>query len=108
MPVRHIVLFKLKEDASPDAIAHMKAEILALKDRLPHLVMSVTVNESFTTRHKGFSTWTDKNGAWIVLDSVLVSREALAEYSPHPIHQDVVQNAIKPILDDIMAVDYDC
>ncbi|KNE71478.1 hypothetical protein AMAG_15702 [Allomyces macrogynus ATCC 38327] len=99
MPVRHIVLFKLKEDASPDAIAHMKAELLALKDRLPHLVVSATVNESFTTRHKGFS---------VVLDSVLVSREALAEYSPHPIHQDVVQNAIKPILDDIMAVDYDC
>ena len=34
-------------------------------------------------------------------------RAALQEYGPHPEHQRVVQNFIKPIAADILALDYE-
>ncbi|WP_229424377.1 Dabb family protein [Moorena producens] len=37
----------------------------------------------------------------------LVNRDALSTYTDHPAHQEVVQNYIKPIQGDIIAVDYE-
>jgi hypothetical protein len=38
---------------------------------------------------------------------VLPSRQALSEYSPHPMHQEVVKSLILPNVDDVLAVDYE-
>ncbi|KAI9159411.1 hypothetical protein H9P43_008751 [Blastocladiella emersonii ATCC 22665] len=98
MPIVHIVLFKIKADASEAAIANMGKELLALQAAFPDLITRASFGKSFTDRHKGFE---------YAFVTEMASREALATYSPHPTHQRVVQEVIKPLIDDIMAIDYD-
>ncbi|ORZ35215.1 hypothetical protein BCR44DRAFT_116633 [Catenaria anguillulae PL171] len=98
MTIIHIVLFKFKADASAEAIESARKELLNLQSLLPNHISKISFGKSFTDRHKGFE---------YVLTVEMPSRQALAEYSPHPEHQRVVKSHIMPILDDIMAVDYE-
>ncbi|KAI9222189.1 stress responsive alpha-beta barrel domain-containing protein [Blastocladiella britannica] len=98
MPIVHIVLFKFKETATAAEIDNVKTRLLALPGLLPHLITKATFGKSFTDRHHGFE---------YAFTVDMPSREALAEYSPHEIHMDVVTNVIRPLVADIMAIDYD-
>ena len=95
--VEHIVLFKWKTEATPEAIAQAVAGLRALKDQIPGIV-DLSCGENFSERSQGFVTglvvrFTDKG--------------ALEVYGPHPAHQHVVQNYINPIRADVIAVDYE-
>ena len=95
--IEHIVLFKWKEDATPEAIAKAVTELRALKGQIPG-VLDLTCGTNYTDRAKGFT-----HGLVVRFNS----RAALEEYGPHPAHQHVVQNYINPIREDILALDYE-
>ncbi len=93
----HMVLFKWKEEASSESIIAAIEALRRLKNKIPSII-DLSCGKSFTDRSQGFQhglvvKFRDKNG--------------LEEYIPHPAHQEVVQNLIKPILADIIALDYE-
>ena len=92
-----MVLFKWKEDASAEAIIAAIEALKRLKNKIPSII-ELSCGKDFSNRSQGFEhglivKFRDRNG--------------LEEYSPHPAHQEVVQNLIKPILADIIALDYE-
>jgi hypothetical protein len=95
--IEHIVLFKWKLDASAEAVTAVIENLKALKNQIPGIV-DLSCGKNFSERGKGFEH------ALVVR---FEDREALESYGPHPLHQEVVQNLVKPILDDIIAIDYE-
>ena len=93
----HIVLFKWKEEATSASIT---ATIEALKDlqsKIPQII-DLSCGENFTERAQGFH-----HGLVVKFST----RNDLEAYQNHEAHQEVVQNLIKPILADIIALDYE-
>ena len=95
--IDHIVLFKWKEDASATAIAKAIEALKGLKGKVPGIV-ELSCGENFSDRARGFH-----HGLVVRFKT----RDELAAYMPHPTHQVVVQNLIKPIVQDILSVDYE-
>ena len=95
--VEHIVLFKLKSDAPPEAVQAMVDGLSGLRTSIPGIV-DLTVGENFGDRSQGFT-----HGLTVRFQS----RQALDDYIPHPAHQKAVQELIRPILDEIIVVDYE-
>jgi hypothetical protein len=95
--VEHLVLFKWKGDASPDAIAAAIRGLKSLKDQIEGIV-DLTVGENFSARSQGYQCG---------LVVRFTDRAALDAYGPHPAHQDVVLNLLAPIREDTIAVDYE-
>lgn len=94
--IEHLVLFKWKEDASDSAIAKVMEGLKNLPNEIPEII-ALSCGENFSSRSQGF-----QHGLVVRFSD----REALATYQAHPAHQEVVQDFIKPILQDILAVDY--
>jgi hypothetical protein len=95
--IEHIVLFKWKEDAAPQAIAEVLTELRGLKTQIDGIT-GLTCGANFSERAQGFT-----HALVVRFDS----RAALDAYGPHPAHQRVVQNYITPIRADILALDYE-
>ena len=93
----HIVLFKWKEETAPEAIAEVMENLRGLKDKIPE-ILEISCGENFSERAKGF-----QHGLLVKFSD----RPALDAYQPHPAHQEVVQNLIKPIAAEILALDYE-
>ncbi|MEA5499378.1 Dabb family protein [Limnoraphis robusta Tam1] len=93
----HVVLFKWKEDATPEAICSTMEGLKELKAKIPGII-DLSCGENFSERSQGF-----QHGLVVKF----TDKSALEAYTPHPDHQAVVQNLIKPILADILAVDYE-
>ncbi|KAK2996732.1 hypothetical protein RJ639_025471 [Escallonia herrerae] len=94
--VEHIVLFKAKPDADPSAVAAMVNGLNSLSslDSVLHLTAGPLLrckSDSLTFTH--------------MLHARYRSKDDLRAYSLHPNHVSVVQES-KPVLDDIMAVDW--
>ncbi|KAJ1506300.1 hypothetical protein HMI54_011121 [Coelomomyces lativittatus] len=98
MTVVHIVLFKFKSHVSEEAIHKAGQALLALKTKLPDLISKANFSKSFTERHKGYSH---------ALVMEMPSKQALETYSPHPVHQEVVKGSCSPIVEDVLAFDYE-
>lgn len=96
--IEHVVLLKLKESATEPQTRNMIEKILALKNHIPEII-SITAGINITSRSKGFHC-----GVVVRLNDF----EAIDTYRFHPKHVDVLENAICPILEDIIAVDYPC
>jgi hypothetical protein len=92
----HIVLFKWKETATPEAIAKVVEELRAMEGKIEGVV-ALSCGEDFSGRSQGFATG---------LVVHFTDRAALEAYGPHPIHQRVVQTFINPIKADVLACDY--
>ena len=96
--IEHVVLFQWKEDASPSAIASAVDALKALKAKIPEIV-DLSCGANFSNRSQGFQ---------FGLVVRFQNRAALEEiYQPHPAHQDVLQHFLKPIIADVLAVDYE-
>jgi hypothetical protein len=96
--VEHIVLFRWKEDATPEAIAKVFDGLRALKGKIPGLV-ELTCGPDFSGRARGFT-----HGMVVRF----VDRAALETYLPHPLHREVITTWIDPIRADVMACDFEC
>jgi hypothetical protein len=95
--VEHVVLFKVKDGASSDAIVAMMKGLSSLKSKVPG-VLDLTVGPNFSDRNQGYT-----HGLVVRFRD----RAALDAYLPHPAHQEVVQKFVRPILGDVIAVDYE-
>ncbi len=95
--VVHIVIFKWKDGTSVELIESAKTALRGLASSVPG-ILGLEVGENFTDRGQGFTT-----GLVVRLES----KAALEAYQPHPAHQAVVVEFIRPILADIIAVDFE-
>jgi len=103
---RHIVLFKLKPEATHEQLEAFQSGLRALPSEIPHIVYySLTKILPPSALYEGYQ---DKSqGHHWVLDSVFTHKEALSVYSPHPAHQKCIKTVIDPIRSEIVAIDYE-
>jgi hypothetical protein len=95
--VEHIVLFKIKPDATAEQQETVLRELRALRDSVPGIV-DLTVGHNFSSRSQGF-------GIGLVVR--FEDRAALEGYLPHPAHRAAVDQHIRPIMEDVIVVDYE-
>ena len=95
--IEHIVLFRWTDVASEEAKENVMVELRKLKGKIPGIV-DLSCGTNFSDRAKGYT-----HGLVVRF----TDRAALQAYGPHPEHQRVVQNLIKPIAADILALDYE-
>ena len=91
--IKHIVLFNVKEGENADLVAQTAREALEpLVDKSPGLV-SLEVRRCFA-------------GCDFALYSLLESKDALAVYAPHPLHEEA-KSKFFHLLSGRMAADYE-
>ncbi|KAI3802835.1 hypothetical protein L1987_30978 [Smallanthus sonchifolius] len=95
--VEHVVLFKLKPDVDSTKVAAMVSGLNALTSL--NLTLHLSAGQLLRSRSSSL-TFTH------MLHSRYRSKDHLQEYAAHPDHVRVVTENIKPIIDDIMAVDW--
>lgn len=95
--LRHVVLFKFKDDAKPEQIRAVESDFRALKGKIPSVqalewgtdVSPEGLAQGYT--HCFFVTFADAK-----------ARDA---YLPHAAHQEFVK-VLKPVLDKVLVIDY--
>ncbi len=93
----HLVLFKLKPEATTEQKSDALNALKTLKEAVPGVVdLSVGIN--FSDRSQGFE---------IGLFVRFTDRAALEAYGPHPAHQAVVRDFINPIKADVIVCDFE-
>ncbi|XP_059633202.1 stress-response A/B barrel domain-containing protein UP3 [Cornus florida] len=95
--IEHIVLFKVKPDTDPSKVTAMVNGLNALSS-LPQ-VLHLTTGPLLRNRSSAF-TFTH------MLHSRYNSKDDLNAYTAHPSHLAVVGESVRPICEDIMAVDW--
>jgi hypothetical protein len=95
--VHHMVLFKLRPDCTDQQRDDFLKALKGLKEHIG-VITDLSAGPNFAERNKGFEYG---------LSVFVKSRSDLATYQEHPEHQRVLNQYIKPILDDIVAVDYE-
>lgn len=95
--LRHVVLLKFKESATPEAIAKVKDAFVALKGKIPQIKdLEWGLNNSPEGLDKGFT-----HCFFLTFDS----EEDRAIYLPHPDHK-AFGGMLGPVLEDVLVVDY--
>jgi hypothetical protein len=95
-PLRHVVMFKFKETATPEQIKEIENAFRGLKHKIPEVVsIEWGTNVSKENRDKGFTH------CWIVTFKDEKNRDA---YIVHPEHKKFVDLAL-PSVADVMVID---
>jgi hypothetical protein len=95
--VRHVVLFKFKDDAPPEQVRAIEAKFRGLKGQIPAILdFEWGTNMSPENRAEGFTHC-----------FVLTFRDAASRdsYLPHPAHKEFGAQ-LRPFLDKVLVVDY--
>lgn len=96
-PIRHVVHFKFKSDATPEQIKHITDEFAALKGKISEVeALEWGTNSSPEGLSKDFKY------VWIVSFKNAADRDT---YLVHPAHKAFVE-ILKPLLDDVLVVDF--
>lgn len=95
--VKHIILWKLKDDISDKASvkAGIKSGLEGLKAVVPGLVEIVVRTEGLAS-----------SNADVMLDSTFESEEALKGYAVHPAHVAVANGKVRPFTQTRLCLDY--
>ena len=96
-PLRHVVSFKFKKEASADDIRHVEEAFAALKAKIPQ-VQSLEWGTNVSGEHhdKGFTHM------WVLS---FADAAALKVYLDHPEHQAFVK-LLKPSLEEAFVIDF--
>lgn len=95
--LRHVVLFKFKDDAKAEQIREVESEFRALKGKIPGVqALEWGTNVSPEGLAQGFTH------CFLVSFADAQARDA---YLPHAAHQDFVK-ILRPVLDKVLVVDY--
>ncbi len=98
--VKHVILWKLKEEVAGDAkekvLYEMKENLEALVGTVPGLTKLTIVTEPLAS-----------SNADVMLDSELVSEEALKGYQSHPAHVAVANQYVRPFTEVRLCMDYE-
>ena len=96
-PVRHVVAFKFKKEASADDIHKIETAFAALKSKIPQIQsLEWGTNISGENLDKGFTHM------WVLS---FADQAAVKTYIDHPDHQAFVK-LLKPSLDDAFVLDF--
>ena len=96
--IEHVVLLKLKEGVTTDQTQELLDGLNKLKEVLPGMLdVSGGYNNSPEGKSSGFTY------GFIVRFSDAAARD---EYVPHPEHQKLAQELVRPIVDDVLVFDY--
>jgi hypothetical protein len=95
--IEHIVLFKLRPEASDSVKEAMLGHLLGLKDRVPGIVQ-VSAGKNFSSRAQGYTH------GFVVR---FKTRADLDAYLVHPAHTAVVEQDVKPISEGVLAFDFE-
>lgn len=110
LAVEHIVYFQVKPDASPDCIQSMASRLMALKS-LPgvlHLAVGPVAHAPVPSPTTTTTTTPITLFPWThALYGRYTSKDALHQYSVSPEHVAVVADFVRPIINDIAAVDWE-
>jgi uncharacterized protein (DUF1330 family) len=96
-PVVHTVLFQFKAEASAAQVAGLMKSIGQLNKTIPG-ILQVSSGENFSERSKGYT-----HAVVMIFDNAA----ALKTFYVHPEHQRLIREQIKPILADMIVVDYE-
>ncbi len=95
--ITHVVLLKWKGGVDRKAIETARTELRALTGKIPGL-LDVSAGDNCSSRSQGYQ---------FAAVMRFPDRAALDAYGPHPAHQRIVQEILKPIMTDILVVDYE-
>lgn len=98
--VKHIILWKLKEDLSEEqkvqVLAGMKENLEGLVGQVPGLLrMNIVISPL------------ESANADVMLDSDLETQEALKGYQVHPEHVHVANTYVRPFTETRLCMDYE-
>ena len=95
--VKHIILWKLKEEHNTDAVKRaMKTQLEGLVGKVPGLVeMDIQIERL------------DTSNADVMLYSVLEDAAALAGYATHPDHVYVADTYVRPFTETRLCIDFE-
>ena len=95
--VKHIILWKLKDEYNNDDIKKsMKESLEALVGLIPGLLEMKIQTEKLSS-----------SSADVMLYSVFESADALSGYSAHPEHVKVADTKVRPYVDTRLCLDFD-
>ena len=96
--VKHVILWKLKEDVADKASvkAGIKSGLEGLKGVVPGLVEIVVRTEGLAS-----------SNADVMLDSTFESEAALKGYAVHPAHLAVANGKVRPFTQTRLCLDYE-
>lgn len=94
--LEHLVFIKTKADTRAEDVRNIIDSLNALRGVIPG-VKEMRAGLNLSERSKGFN---------IGLRVRVCNEQDLIAYQSHPAHVSVVEKKIKPVLEDIMAVDY--
>lgn len=94
--VEHLVLFKMK----PDATTADEDKLLASLHELTAIetVVELSCGRNFSARSQGHA---------LALRVLFKSREDLQTYQDHPLHQQALKEVILPVIELVTVADYD-
>ena len=95
--VEHIVLFKTRADATQEERERLVAGLLSLKGKIDG-IEDATCGYNFSDRSQGYDV------GFVVR---FRDRASLEAYGPHPEHQKVVTQLVRPTTEGVIVVDYD-
>lgn len=98
--VRHVILWKLKEEYSPAGKAAVKADI---KQSLEALAGVIPGLESIRVYTEALPT---SSGADLMLDAAFADVDALAGYAKHPAHVAVADGKVRPHIVSRVCLDF--
>ncbi len=98
--VKHMILWKLREDLSPAEKEQVKVRIKKELEALSGVIDGLT---DIHVQIHGLPTST----ADLMLDSTFASAEALAAYAVHPAHVAVADSAVRPYTAQRSCLDYE-
>ncbi len=96
-PIRHVVSFKFKKEATPEDVKKVEEAFVALKTKIPQVQsLEWGTNMSAENLDKGFTHM------WVLSFADTAARQI---YLDHPEHQAFVK-LLKPSLEDAFVVDF--
>lgn len=98
--VKHIILWKLRENLLPEEKAFVKQNMKKHLESLAGIIPGLT---EITVQ----VTPLDSSNAEVMLDSTLESEEALKGYQTHPKHIEVADTYVRPYTEVRMCMDYE-
>ncbi len=98
--IKHIVLFKFREDATNEQIGKAYKGLLGLKDRI-YGIETITVGKNVSPEKNKTHEYSH------VLEIKFKDESCRDIYLWHPEHRWVVENCINPVKEDVIVADYE-
>lgn len=99
--VKHIILWQLKDELTPEEKKAIKA---GMKEGLEGLVGQVPGLLEVKVQTEGLAS----SNAEVMLDTTLTDEEALKGYAVHPAHVAVANEKVRPYTKTRMCLDFEC